>query len=50
MAPALIEDDDVAVLRVHYSDHQVAEIVYHITLAAFFDRITEASGLQLEER
>jgi alkylhydroperoxidase family enzyme len=50
VAPASIEDDDVAELRKNYSDHQVAEIVYHITLAAFFDRVTEASGLQLEER
>jgi alkylhydroperoxidase family enzyme len=46
--PALVEDDDVAVLRKHFSDNQVAEIVYQITNYAFFDRVTEASGLRLE--
>jgi alkylhydroperoxidase family enzyme len=50
IAPASIEDSDVLELRKHYSDHQVAEVVYHITLAAFFDRVTEVSGLRLEEK
>jgi hypothetical protein len=31
-----------------YSDHEVAEIVYQVTQAAFFDRVTEAAGLPLE--
>lgn len=48
IAPASIVDNDVAELRQYYSDHQVAEVVYHIALAAFFDRLTEASGLQWE--
>ncbi|HMF14762.1 MAG TPA: hypothetical protein VKE94_20750 [Gemmataceae bacterium] len=49
VAPASIEDDDVAAVRKHYSDHEIAEIVYHVTLRAFFDRVTEVSGLRLEE-
>jgi len=47
-APQLIDDDDIASLRAHYSDPEVAEIVYHVTLAAGFDRLTEAAGLPLE--
>jgi alkylhydroperoxidase family enzyme len=46
--PALITDADIEGLRKHYSDHEVAEIVYHVTQAAFFDRLTEAAGLRLE--
>jgi alkylhydroperoxidase family enzyme len=46
--PALITDADIEGLRQHYSDHEVAEIVYHATQAAFFDRLTEAAGLRLE--
>ena len=46
--PALITDSDIEGLRKHYSDHEVAEIVYHVTQAAFFDRLTEAAGLRLE--
>jgi alkylhydroperoxidase family enzyme len=46
--PDLVSDADVAMVRKHYPDKQVAELVYHITLAAFFDRITEAAGLSLE--
>ncbi|MGP0065116.1 MAG: carboxymuconolactone decarboxylase family protein [Isosphaeraceae bacterium] len=47
--PALITDEDIAGLRKHYPDPEVAEIVYHVTQAAFFDRLTEAAGLRLEE-
>ena len=47
VAPATIEDEDIAVLRKHFSDKQVAEIVFQITEAAFFDRLTEAAGLPL---
>ncbi|MFO0890059.1 MAG: hypothetical protein U0790_13080 [Isosphaeraceae bacterium] len=47
--PALIVDSDIANLRKHFSDHEVAEIVYHVTQAAFFDRLTEAAGLRLEQ-
>ena len=46
--PALVTDEDVASVRKHFSDRETAEVVYFITLAAFFDRVTEASGLQLE--
>jgi alkylhydroperoxidase family enzyme len=46
--PALITDADIEALRKNYSDHEVAEIVYHVTQAAFFDRLTEAAGLRLE--
>ncbi|HZW35098.1 MAG TPA: hypothetical protein VFF52_30530 [Isosphaeraceae bacterium] len=46
--PALITDADIAALRRHYPDPEVAEIVYHVTQAAFFDRLTEAAGLRLE--
>ncbi|MSR56266.1 MAG: hypothetical protein EXS05_01155 [Planctomycetaceae bacterium] len=47
--PALITDDDFARLRKLFDDQNVAEIVYQITQAAFFDRLTEAAGLQLEQ-
>jgi hypothetical protein len=30
------------------SDQEVAEIIYQVTQAAFFDRLTEAAGLRLE--
>lgn len=46
--PALVTDADIEGLRKHYSDRDVAEIVYHATQAAFFDRLTEAAGLRLE--
>ena len=47
--PALVTDADVAGLRKLYSDHEVAEIVFHVTQAAFFDRLTEAANLRLEK-
>jgi alkylhydroperoxidase family enzyme len=46
--PARISDADVAVLRDHFSDREVAELVYRVTEAAFFDRLTEAANLPLE--
>ena len=46
--PQAIADADIARLRKHYKDGQVAEIVYHITQAAFFDRVTEAAALPLD--
>jgi alkylhydroperoxidase family enzyme len=46
--PALITDADIEGLRKHFSDQEVAEIVHHVTQAAFFDRLTEAAGLRLE--
>lgn len=47
--PALATDDDFARLRKLLDDQKVAEIVYQTTQAAFFDRLTEAAGLQLEK-
>jgi alkylhydroperoxidase family enzyme len=48
--PSQVTDDDVAGLRKHYKDGEVAELVYQVTQAAFFDRLTEAAGLRLEEK
>lgn len=45
VTPQWITDDDIAGLRKHFSDAEVAEIVYRITQAAQFDRLTEAAGL-----
>jgi alkylhydroperoxidase family enzyme len=47
--PALVTDDDFARMKKHFDDKKVAEVVYQISQAAFFDRLTEAAGLQLEE-
>jgi alkylhydroperoxidase family enzyme len=49
VTPASITDDDIAQLRKRYSDTQVAEIVYRVGSAAFFNRVTEACGLPLED-
>lgn len=46
--PQLITDADIEGLREHYSDSEVAEIVHRVTTAAYFNRLTEAAGLQLE--
>jgi alkylhydroperoxidase family enzyme len=46
--PALITDADVEGLRKHFSDKQVAEIIFQVTESAFFDRLTEVAGLPLE--
>ncbi len=46
--PALITDEDFLRLRKMLGDKKVAEVVYVTTQAAFFDRLTEAAGLQLE--
>lgn len=48
VAPASIVDVDISDLRKHFADRQVAELVYHVCNAAFFDRLTEAAGLALE--
>jgi AhpD family alkylhydroperoxidase len=47
--PAMITDADFERMRALFSDKLVAEIVYQTTQAAFFDRLTEAAGLQLED-
>ncbi|MDG3002737.1 carboxymuconolactone decarboxylase family protein [Paludisphaera mucosa] len=46
--PALVTDADVAAVRKHFSDRETAEVVYFVTVAAFFDRVTEAAGIPLE--
>lgn len=46
--PQHMTDDDIESLRKHFSDNETAEIVYHTTLGAFLDRITEAAQLPLE--
>ena len=46
--PARITDADIAALRANYNDFETAEIVFQVTEAASFDRITEACGLALE--
>lgn len=48
IAPQFTTDADIARLREHFSDHEVAEIVYHITQAAFFNRLTEMARLPIE--
>jgi alkylhydroperoxidase family enzyme len=46
--PALVTDADVAALRAHYPDREVAELIHQVSEAAYFDRVTEAGGLRLE--
>jgi alkylhydroperoxidase family enzyme len=46
--PQAITDADIAGVREYFSDAEVAELVYRITQAAFFNRLTEAAGLALE--
>jgi alkylhydroperoxidase family enzyme len=50
VAPQLITDADIAAIREHHSDSEVAEVVHRITQANMFDRLTEAAGLALEEQ
>lgn len=47
-APQTITDADIEAVRKHFKDAEVAEIVYHITVAASFDRVTEAAALPLD--
>lgn len=47
-APHEVGDEDVAAVRKHFDDKQTAEVVFQITEAAFFDRLTEPAGLRLE--
>ncbi|QEH38939.1 hypothetical protein OJF2_75490 [Aquisphaera giovannonii] len=46
--PALVADADVEAVRAQFPDREVAEIVFQVTEAAYFDRLTEAAGLPLE--
>jgi alkylhydroperoxidase family enzyme len=47
--PQQMTDADIAAVREHFSPQVTAEIVHHITLAAFFNRLTEAAGLPWSE-
>lgn len=47
-SPQVITDSDIAPLRKHFSDPQVAEVVYYTTQAAFFNRVAEAAQLPSE--
>lgn len=47
-SPQRISDADIAAARQHFSDNEVAEIMYHVTVAAFVDRLSEAAGLPVE--
>jgi alkylhydroperoxidase family enzyme len=47
--PSTVADEDIASLRKLYSDRQVAELIYQLCNSAFFNRLTEACGLQLED-
>ena len=46
--PQQVADDDIGRLRKHFSDHEVAEIVYVTCISNWFDRFTEALGLPVE--
>jgi AhpD family alkylhydroperoxidase len=46
--PQRIVDADIAALRQHFTDHQVAEIVFHATQGAMLNRVTEGAALPLE--
>lgn len=44
-SPQSMTDSDIDGLLQHYTPAQVAEIVYHVGIAAFMDRVTESAGL-----
>jgi alkylhydroperoxidase family enzyme len=46
--PALISDLDFDGLKKHYSDAEIAEIVYHVNHDVFFNLVTEAANLPLD--
>lgn len=48
-SPWTVNDADVARLRRHFSDHQVAEIVLRGCNAAYLDRVTIAACLPVEK-
>lgn len=49
VAPWFVTDADVASVRKHFTDYQVAEIVLHACNAACLDRVTEVSQLPVEK-
>lgn len=44
-SPQAMTDSDIEGLLEHFTPSQVAEIVYHVGIAAFMDRVTETAGL-----
>lgn len=46
--PQAIADADIANLRKYFTDSEVVEIVYHVTRAAFFNRVTESASLPVD--
>ena len=46
--PALIDDADFDGLRKHFSDSEIAELIYHVNHDVFFNRVTEAANLPLD--
>jgi alkylhydroperoxidase family enzyme len=45
MQPQSITDREIDALKEHYTQKQIAEIVYHIGLAAMLNRVTETAGI-----
>jgi alkylhydroperoxidase family enzyme len=45
----LISDADVAHLREHLGDRDTVQLIQFLTTRAFFNRVTEAAGLRLED-
>lgn len=43
--PQSMADADITGLLKHFSPQQVAEIIFHVGMAAFLDRVTETAGL-----
>ena len=48
VAPMSVTDHNFVALRKLYTDPQVAEVVHRICEAAYFNRVTEATQLPLE--
>lgn len=46
--PALIGDSDFDGLRKHFSEAEIAELIYHVNHDVFFNRVTEAAALPLD--
>lgn len=47
--PELLADEDVAKVRRHLGDRDTMQLISYLANKAFFNRVTEASGLRLED-
>ncbi len=47
--PALVGDPDFDALKKYYKDGQIAELIHHVNHDVFFNRVTEAAQLPLED-